>query len=267
MVVIVSPNGGLSQWYNISSQRIEDAEEDGSEKKFVQYIAHYLSEIATAMGADFAEVSVRGEVKQGDSHSAILFNAVMDKLVCELQKYSGVEINHTALRCLAYADGLLLFARTGEDAEKTGKGTLKTISETKNPSRFPYPKACLTTHAERIARHNAAQDKIELAARRNGWGVWIEGHIIARGGRLLKPDLDLTKGDRVCDVVGARGAWCAQNVALTAAIGIGPRTVENVITRDIRGGIIIHSTFMRRVCEPDLRNRATAAQDHAETMD
>uniref|UniRef100_A0A1A9VS56 Reverse transcriptase domain-containing protein n=1 Tax=Glossina austeni TaxID=7395 RepID=A0A1A9VS56_GLOAU len=60
--------------------------------------------------------------------------------------------------------------------------------------------ACLMTHVERVARHNAAQDKIELAARRNGWGVSIERHIICRGGRLLKPDLMLAREDRVCDV-------------------------------------------------------------------
>uniref|UniRef100_A0A1A9Z6D4 Uncharacterized protein n=1 Tax=Glossina pallidipes TaxID=7398 RepID=A0A1A9Z6D4_GLOPL len=81
-------------------------------------------------------------------------------------------------------------------------GTLKAESKVKNTSRLPSPKACLTTHAERIVRHNAAQDKMVLAARRNSWGVSIERHIRGRGGRLLKPDLILTKGDRVivCDI-------------------------------------------------------------------
>uniref|UniRef100_A0A1A9UYI9 Reverse transcriptase domain-containing protein n=1 Tax=Glossina austeni TaxID=7395 RepID=A0A1A9UYI9_GLOAU len=65
-------------------------------------------------------------------------------------------------------------------------------------------------------------------------------------------------------IVGARVAWCAQNDALTAAIRIGPRAVENIITGVIRGGVIIHSTFMRRVWEPYLRSKATATQVHAE---
>uniref|UniRef100_A0A1A9VQD9 C2H2-type domain-containing protein n=1 Tax=Glossina austeni TaxID=7395 RepID=A0A1A9VQD9_GLOAU len=38
-----------------STRRIQGAKEDGREKKFVQYIAQYLSETTTAMGTDFGE--------------------------------------------------------------------------------------------------------------------------------------------------------------------------------------------------------------------
>uniref|UniRef100_A0A1B0AN25 Uncharacterized protein n=1 Tax=Glossina palpalis gambiensis TaxID=67801 RepID=A0A1B0AN25_9MUSC len=64
------------------------------------------------------------------------------------------------------------------------------------------PQACLTTHAEGIARHNAAQGKVVTVARRNGCDTSAVRHIIGRDGCMLKADLILAKRNRgiVCDI-------------------------------------------------------------------
>lgn len=48
-------------------------------------------------------------------------------------------------------------------------------------------------------------------------------------------------------IVGARGAWCAENKALVDAIKITVSEIKEVISSAMRGGWIIHQHFSRRV--------------------
>uniref|UniRef100_A0A1B0BL81 Reverse transcriptase domain-containing protein n=1 Tax=Glossina palpalis gambiensis TaxID=67801 RepID=A0A1B0BL81_9MUSC len=57
-------------------------------------------------------------VKQGGSISPILFNPALDELICRLQSLNGIEVNNTQIRCLAYADDLMLLAKTRENGER-----------------------------------------------------------------------------------------------------------------------------------------------------
>lgn len=42
----------------------------------------------------------------------------LDEVICHLQNFSGVKVNNSRIRCLAYADDLELLARTREDGER-----------------------------------------------------------------------------------------------------------------------------------------------------
>uniref|UniRef100_A0A1A9W9R8 riboflavin kinase n=1 Tax=Glossina brevipalpis TaxID=37001 RepID=A0A1A9W9R8_9MUSC len=54
----------------------------------------------------------------------------MGELICQLQQYSEVEIGTNAVRCLAYADDLLPFART-RDVAKSKALCLRTVASKK----------------------------------------------------------------------------------------------------------------------------------------
>lgn len=72
----------------------------------------------TCGGATTGLLSVTRGVKQGDPLSPLLFNLVMDELLCDLHKLPpGLSFEGVDLTTLAYADDLVLFAGTPADAQ------------------------------------------------------------------------------------------------------------------------------------------------------
>lgn len=86
--------------------------------RMAAYVAQNLEGATTSFGGSAAEIVVRRGVKQGDPLSPLLFNVVLDELVTSLNSYSGIRVEGTQVRALAYADDLLLFASNAQDAER-----------------------------------------------------------------------------------------------------------------------------------------------------
>ena len=64
-------------------------------------------------------IMLKRGVKQGDPISPLIFNAIIDTLLEQLESLPGhsIDENHT-ISSLAFADDLILMAATREDAQK-----------------------------------------------------------------------------------------------------------------------------------------------------
>ncbi|GFG30765.1 hypothetical protein Cfor_02745, partial [Coptotermes formosanus] len=114
-----------------------------------------------------AEVALRREVKQGDPLSPIIFNAIMDPLLEQLERIKGYEIdeNHN-ISALAFADDLILLATAKEDAQ----------------TLLQHTESFLCQLGMRIAAEKCATFHIKRT--KDSWYV-------------ANPDLQLTTGDRI----------------------------------------------------------------------
>ena len=91
------------------------------DQKLINYIRNSYLNTTTEIQCNkkiAGSVKINRGVKQGDPLSPILFNLTIDELITKLEKFSGVRIGNTYFRSLAYADDLILFAKTPEDANR-----------------------------------------------------------------------------------------------------------------------------------------------------
>lgn len=97
---------------------------DEASKRYI--LAHYAGCQTTISisGKEVCSVSVKRGVKQGDPFSPVLFNLVMDELVCSLNSLQGATIGPHNISCLAYADDLVLLANDTNQAKRLLKSAL-----------------------------------------------------------------------------------------------------------------------------------------------
>lgn len=91
------------------------------DQKTSRYIASNYTDYRTTISCDGRNVCtlpVRKGVKQGDPLSPFLFNAVIDELLCELDKKTGIKVGEQSLAAMAYADDLLILANSSEQAKR-----------------------------------------------------------------------------------------------------------------------------------------------------
>jgi hypothetical protein len=71
----------------------------------------------TVVLPDGMPLVVRRGVRQGDPSSPLLFNLVLDPVLRSLDEHEGFQFGRQRLKVLAFADDLVLVARTMEEAQ------------------------------------------------------------------------------------------------------------------------------------------------------
>lgn len=71
----------------------------------------------SCLGVVCCNVPVKRGVKQGDPISPLLFNMVLDELICDLDGQRGLSVGQANMSCMAYADDLLLLSSNVGDAK------------------------------------------------------------------------------------------------------------------------------------------------------
>lgn len=86
----------------------------GCPKQFIDYIADLYTDAKTLLQYDSQStvLNIKRGVLQGDPISALLFIAVMDRAIEKLSEEIGYKINGLTIRCIAYADDIILIAST-----------------------------------------------------------------------------------------------------------------------------------------------------------
>ena len=87
----------------------------GVPKPLLKYIADCYSGSTTRLriGSEHSRlIKVGRGVRQGNLMSPVLFNCVIDNVVRNLGKDNGVSVGGVLLKCLAFADDLVLLAQT-----------------------------------------------------------------------------------------------------------------------------------------------------------
>jgi Reverse transcriptase (RNA-dependent DNA polymerase) len=92
-------------------------------KGIPQYIANYIAQSYKDVSTSIAhpdgpiEITLLRGVKQGDPLSPLLFNLLIEPLLAKLESMAGYELDECSISCIAFADDLVLFARTRTKAQ------------------------------------------------------------------------------------------------------------------------------------------------------
>lgn len=99
----------------------------GVDRRFIQYAMSSLRGWTTTISCGphtSTPIPILRGVRQGDPISPLLFNAVMDELICRLDSSrSGIELGGSKFAVLAYADDLVLVSSSVDDQQHLVRAT------------------------------------------------------------------------------------------------------------------------------------------------
>ena len=83
-------------------------------------VAEMYRDVTTTLGVEGSpNISLKRGVKQGDPLSPLLFNLIMDPLICDLsENFSGFPIGDQRVSVLAFADDIILLAGSVEEGQR-----------------------------------------------------------------------------------------------------------------------------------------------------
>jgi len=104
----------------------------GLPKVVLESIMHSYKDLSTTIenSGSSTDISLMIAVKQGDPLSPIIFNAIMDPLLEQLQHMKGYVIDDShSLSALAFADDLILLATTKDTAQRLFRHTVSFLND------------------------------------------------------------------------------------------------------------------------------------------